>query len=75
MYASALIILSCFLTHVEQGMYQSELMWISFAPTSQRTSAVKISVGGVNPLTGLSQNQRTTGKQDYLEIDRNSEQL
>jgi len=50
-------------------MYQREAMWISFGTI--RDCAVKISVGGVNALTGLSQNVSEPGKQDYLALSRN----
>jgi hypothetical protein len=50
-------------------------MWMSFSPTSSRSSAVKISVGGVNALTGLPQNESAKGKQDYLPISENNGQL
>ena len=52
-------------------MYQREAMWMSFKPAytlSPSPFAVKISVGGVNALTGLSQRENTIGKQDYLAI-------
>lgn len=52
-------------------MYQREAMWMSFKPAynlSLPSFAVKISVGGVNALTGLSQRENTIGKQDYLAI-------
>jgi hypothetical protein len=52
-------------------MYQREAMWMSFEPASQKYSesyAVKISVGGVNALTGLPQNQSVEGKQDYIVV-------
>jgi hypothetical protein len=47
-------------------MYQREAMWMSFK--SDKPSAVKISVGGVNALTGLPQNETAQGKQDYLAV-------
>lgn len=47
---------------------------MSFSPMSLRSSAVKISVGGVNALTGLPQNESVRGKQDYLAIaDKNGQ--
>jgi hypothetical protein len=51
-------------------MYQREAMWISFKPPNgfRSSFAVKISVGGVNALTGFSQRENTIGKQDYLAI-------
>ncbi|KAF8557542.1 hypothetical protein OG21DRAFT_1482209 [Imleria badia] len=48
------------------SMYQREAMWMSFDPVDSRGHAVKISVGGVNALTGLPQNASATSKQDYL---------
>jgi len=49
-------------------MYQREAMWMSFEPTHNRSYAVKISVGGVNALTGLLQDQSVEGKQDYVVV-------
>ena len=49
-------------------MYQREAMWMSFKPNYQSLCAVKISVGGVNALTGLPQNQSVEGKQDYVVV-------
>jgi hypothetical protein len=50
-------------------MYQREAMWMSFEPANRGCSyAVKISVGGVNVLTGLPQNQSVEGKQDYVVV-------
>ena len=51
-------------------MYQREAMWMSFEPANSFAGsyAVKISVGGVNALTGLPQNQRVEGKQDYIVV-------
>jgi hypothetical protein len=44
-------------------------MWMSFEPARKYGSyAVKISVGGVNALTGLPQNQTVEGKQDYIVV-------
>jgi len=54
-------------------MYQREAMWMSFESFSP--FAVKISVGGVNALTGLSQRETTTGKQDYLAVGGKNGQL
>ena len=47
-------------------MYQREAMWMSFEPVHR--CAVKISVGGINALTGLPQNQSVKGKQDYIVV-------
>jgi hypothetical protein len=50
-------------------MYQREAMWMSFKPARRYCRyAVKISVGGVNALTGLPQNQSVEGKQDYIVV-------
>ena len=49
-------------------MYQREAMWISFGTI--RNCAVKVSVGGVNALTGLSQSVSEQGKQDYLALSK-----
>jgi hypothetical protein len=50
-------------------MYQREAMWMSFESAWKFGSyAVKISVGGVNALTGLPQNQTVEGKQDYIVV-------
>ena len=59
-------------------MYQREAMWMSFKTlnvNSRSSFAVKISVGGVNVLTGLSQKETTKGKQDYLAIGGENGQL
>ena len=58
-------------------MYQREAMWMSFKTTYNCSQffAVKISVGGVNSLTGLSQRENTIGKQDYLAIGGKNGQL
>ncbi|GBE89383.1 hypothetical protein SCP_1600440 [Sparassis crispa] len=49
-------------------LYQREAMWISFDTGYSRTAAVKISVGGVNALTGLPMDAPSVGTQDYLAI-------
>jgi hypothetical protein len=56
-------------------MYQREAMWMSFKPAYGSSFAVKISVGGVNALTGSSQKENTIGKQDYLAIGGKNGQL
>ena len=61
-------------------MYQREAMWMSFSPpngseSSESSFAVKISVGGVNALTGLSQKENAIGKQDYLAVGGKNGQL
>jgi len=60
---------------IVQSMYQCEAMRMSFEATSYRSSAVKISVGGVNALTGLPQNESAKAKQDYLQIASKDGQL
>ncbi|KIJ11830.1 hypothetical protein PAXINDRAFT_101511 [Paxillus involutus ATCC 200175] len=57
------------------SMYQREAMWMSFRPRDREPLAVKISVGGVNALTGLPQNVSAEGKQDYLPIGGPTGQL
>jgi hypothetical protein len=52
---------------VFMAMYQREAMWLSFKQGDEG-SAVKISVGGVNALTGLPQNAASGDKQDYLAV-------
>ncbi|KIM48718.1 hypothetical protein M413DRAFT_21055 [Hebeloma cylindrosporum] len=49
-------------------MYQREAMWISFGSIAD--CAVKVSVGGINALTGHSQSFSKPGKQDYLAVSR-----
>ena len=63
--------------HIQQSMYQREAMWMSFKPAYNTKSsfAVKISVGGVNALTGFSQKENMKGKQDYLAIGGKNGQL
>ena len=58
-------------------MYQREAMWMSFShgSVSSESFAVKISVGGVNVLTGLSQKENAIGKQDYLAVGGKNGQL
>ena len=65
-----------------QSMYQREAMWMSFNVPGERGSAsgggpvaAKISVGGVNALTGLPQNVSATLKQDYLPIGGQNGQM
>lgn len=43
-------------------------MWISFGTI--KNCAVKVSVGGVNALTGLSQSVSEPRKQDYFALSR-----
>ena len=56
-------------------MYQREAMWMDFQLSDGHEScAVKISVGGVNALTGLPQNRAVTGQQDYVVVGGNNGQ-
>ncbi|KAF8546836.1 ubiquitin-domain-containing protein [Imleria badia] len=57
------------------SMYQREAMWMSFKVPDQRNRAVKISVGGINALTGLPQNVSATPKQDYLLVGGENGQM
>ncbi|KAF8550289.1 ubiquitin-domain-containing protein, partial [Imleria badia] len=57
------------------SMYQREAMWMSFNVPDEQGLAVKISVGGVNALTGLLQNVSAAPKQDYLPIGGQNGQL
>ncbi|KAF8837343.1 hypothetical protein BDN67DRAFT_909423, partial [Paxillus ammoniavirescens] len=59
------------------SMYQREAMWMSFQLRTwdRDLLAVKVSIGGVNALTGLPQNTSAKGKQDYLPIGREEGQL
>ena len=55
-------------------MYQREAMWISF--DSRSPCAVKVSVGGINALTGTAQNALFNDKQDYLAVGgRNGQRM
>ena len=68
------------LYHISQSMYQREAMWMSFKNAHNRhdsnpSFAVKVSVGGVNALTGLSQKENSKGKQDYLAVGGKNGQL
>lgn len=47
-------------------MYQREAMWISFSAI--KPCAVKVSVGGINALTGTPRDKSTPGTQDYLAL-------
>lgn len=55
-------------------MYQREAMWMSFE-SRQQPSAIKVSVGGINALTGLNQNSESNGKQDYVAVNLDGGQL
>lgn len=53
-------------------------MWMSFktnSETGSKAHAVKISVGGINALTGLPMGDPSAGKQDYLAINDENGQL
>jgi len=51
------------------GMYQREAMWISLLPDPLgHRYAVKVSVGGINALTGLLHNEPCEDKQGYLVV-------
>ena len=51
-------------------MYQREAMWMSFKSMKGR-NAVKISVGGINALTGHPQNSPAPArKQGYIVVDQ-----
>ena len=50
-----------------KSMYQKEAMWMSFRPL--QPCALKVSVGGINALTGTPQGVSVKGKQDYLPLD------
>ncbi|TDL20728.1 ubiquitin-domain-containing protein [Rickenella mellea] len=56
------------------SMYQREAMWMAFK-TDSSDRAVKVSVGGINALTGYPQNSPGNGKQDYLAVKLNGGQL
>ena len=60
---------------MSQSMYQREAMWMSFDVPDKRGLAVKVSVGGINALTGLPQNLSATPKQDYLPIGGKNGQM
>ena len=58
-----------------QSMYQREALWLSFLRDST-DCAVKISVGGVNALTGLPQDQIAPPKiQDYVPVNETNGQM
>jgi len=54
-------------------MHQREAMWISF--DSRSRCAVKVSIGGINALTGTAQNASFNGKQDHLAIGGRNGQM
>ena len=58
-----------------QAMYQREAMWVNFTrPIDKRGYAVKVSVGGVNALTGTPRDKPPpNGKQDYLAVDKDGQ--
>lgn len=55
-----------FLISLLQAMYQREAMWISF--TAMEPCAVKVSIGGINAITGTPRNVSVPGTQDYLAL-------
>ena len=56
-------------------MYQREAMWISFKSPGTDV-AVKVSVGGVNALTGLPRDEPAPEDiQDYLPVNKEKGQL
>ena len=58
-----------------QSMYQREALWLSFSRDFV-DCAVKISVGGVNALTGLPHDQPAPPKiQDYLPVNSSKGQM
>ncbi|TDL20732.1 ubiquitin-domain-containing protein [Rickenella mellea] len=59
------------------SMYQREAMWMSFKtlPLDTSACAVKVSVGGINALTGYPQNSPGNAKQDYLAVKGTDGQL
>ena len=56
-------------------MYQREALWVNFThPYDNKGYAVKISVGGVNALTGGPRDQPPPeGKQDYLAVAKDGQ--
>lgn len=51
-------------------MYQREALWIAFLTAPPNRAAVKVSVGGVNALTGEPQGAASkSGEQDYLPVN------
>jgi hypothetical protein len=56
-----------------KSMYQKEAMWMSFLPADP--CALKVSVGGINALTGTPQGVSAIGKQDYLPLGNTHGQL
>jgi len=54
-------------------MHQREAIWMSSEP-QYPSYAVKISVGGVNALTGLRQNQSVKDKENYVVVGGDNEQ-
>lgn len=62
---------------LDQAMYQREALWVSFSNASlSGRAAVKVSVGGVNALTGKPQGTAgQPGEQDYLPVNTVNGQL
>ena len=61
------------MTLPRKSMYQKEAMWMSFF--SAEPCALKVSVGGINALTGTPQGVSSIGKQDYLPLGNAHGQL
>jgi hypothetical protein len=53
-------------------MYQREALWLRFSQTT--SCAVKVSVGGINAVTGTPRNEASK-KQDYLCFNERSNQV
>ncbi|KIP10611.1 hypothetical protein PHLGIDRAFT_115368 [Phlebiopsis gigantea 11061_1 CR5-6] len=49
------------------SMHQCEAMWMSFSGYAE-SSAVKISAGGINAITGLRSDAPSDGRQDYVPV-------
>lgn len=50
-----------------QPMYQREALWLKFSHSRDACNAIKVSVGGINALTGAPKNEMgKPGVQDYL---------
>ena len=55
---------------MHQAMYQREALWIALLTAPPNRAAVKVSVGGVNALTGEPQGAASkSGEQDYLPVN------
>lgn len=48
-------------------MYQREALWLNFSHQANVSNAMKVSVGGINALTGRKKGERSkAGVQDYI---------